>query len=79
MLMNFVEIIIISFLSFLQRFANITQSTSKRFLIDVIDVVNNDVALKKQRKRSVKSKDDQRISLIISDLYNSTSFVVVNL
>ena len=79
MFVNFAEIIIVSFLSFVQRFANITQSMFKRFFIDVIDVVNNDVASKKRRKRFVKSKDDQRAFFVISNFYNFIFFVVVNL
>ena len=56
---NFYEIIILFF-----HFANSTKSTFKRFFNDVINIVNNDVASKKRRKRFLKSKNDQRVFLV---------------
>ena len=78
MWINFYEIITLS--SFLSV-ANLTRSTSKRFLNDIIDIANNDVASKRRRERSVKSKDDQRISSInvVFALYNLTSSVAITI
>ena len=64
--MNFYEIIILFF-----HFANSTKSTFKRFFNDVINIVNNDVAFKKRRKRFSKSKNDQRVfSVNVFVFYN---------
>ena len=73
MLMNFYEIIILFF-----HFANSTKSTFKRFFNDVINIVNNDVASKKRRKRFLKSKNDQRIfSINVVVFYNFIFFQFV--
>ena len=60
------------------HFADSTRSTSKRFLNDVINIANNDVASKRRRERSLESKDDQRaFSINALALYNSTFFEFV--
>ena len=74
-LMNFYEIIILSF-----HFANSTKSTFKRLLNDVIDIVNNDVASKRRRERSLKSKNDQRVfsvNVVVFYIFIFLEFVIV--
>ena len=67
--MNLYEIITLLFHS-----ADSTRSTFKRLFNDVIDTANNDVASKRQRERSLESKDDQRaFSVNVVALYTSTS------
>ena len=75
---NFYEIII---LSFLLSIANSTKSTFKRFVNDIIDTVNNDVASTKRRERSVKSKNDQRASSVnvAFAFYNFTFSVAITI
>ena len=69
---NFYEIIILFF-----HFANFTKTTFKRFFNDVINIVNNDIASKKRRKRFSKSKNNQRVfSIKIFAFYN---FIFFNL
>ena len=75
MLMNFYEIIILFF-----HFVNSTKSTFKRFFNDVIDIVNNNVASKKRRKRFLKSKNDQRvfsINVVAFYIFIFFEFVIV--
>ena len=55
MFVNSYEIITLFF-----HFVDSTRTTFKRFFNDVINIVNNDVASKKRRKRFLESKDDQR-------------------
>ena len=70
---NFYEIITLS-----SHFANFTRTTFKRFFNDVINIANNDVASKKRRERSSKSKNDQRtFSINVFVFYNFTFFEFV--